>query len=87
VLGGADPPFAVTNPSGMVNFAFGILSLVIVISMLPVGALDPRSMTIVVCALCGFANFSLVGADVAALAALHARVVSCPIRSRNALCS
>ncbi|MDE2134711.1 MAG: nucleoside:proton symporter [Alphaproteobacteria bacterium] len=34
VLGGADPPFAVTNPKGMVNFAFGILPLVIVISAL-----------------------------------------------------
>ena len=34
VLGGADPPFTVTNPRGMVNFAFGILPLVIVISAL-----------------------------------------------------
>jgi CNT family concentrative nucleoside transporter len=34
VLGGATPPFVVTNPSGMVNFAFGILPLVIVISAL-----------------------------------------------------
>ena len=34
MVGGADPPFTVTNPSGMVNFAFGILPLVIVISAL-----------------------------------------------------
>ena len=34
MVGGGDPPFAVTNPSGMVNFAFGILPLVIVISAL-----------------------------------------------------
>jgi CNT family concentrative nucleoside transporter len=34
VVGGADPPFAVTNPRGMVNLAFGILPLVIVISAL-----------------------------------------------------
>lgn len=34
MLGGGDPPFAVTNPRGMVNFAFGILPLVIVISAL-----------------------------------------------------
>jgi CNT family concentrative nucleoside transporter len=33
-LGGGTPPFTVTNPSGMVNFAFGILPLVIVISAL-----------------------------------------------------
>ena len=34
MVGGADPPFAVTNPKGLVNFAFGILPLVIVISAL-----------------------------------------------------
>ncbi|MDE2493578.1 MAG: nucleoside:proton symporter [Alphaproteobacteria bacterium] len=34
MLGGGDPPFTVTNPKGMVNFAFGILPLVIVISAL-----------------------------------------------------
>jgi len=34
MVGGADPPFTVTNPKGMVNFAFGILPLVIVISAL-----------------------------------------------------
>ncbi len=33
-LGGGAPPFAVTNPGGMVNFAFQILPLVIVISAL-----------------------------------------------------
>ncbi|MDE2164320.1 MAG: nucleoside:proton symporter [Alphaproteobacteria bacterium] len=34
MIGGGDPPFTVTNPKGMVNFAFGILPLVIVISAL-----------------------------------------------------
>src|SRR6202000_2840421 len=33
-VGGGAPPFAVTNPAGMVSFAFGILPLVIVISAL-----------------------------------------------------
>jgi concentrative nucleoside transporter, CNT family len=33
-IGGGPPPFAVTNPVGMVSFAFGILPLVIVISAL-----------------------------------------------------
>jgi len=33
-VGGGAPPFAVTNPVGMVSFAFGILPLVIVISAL-----------------------------------------------------
>jgi concentrative nucleoside transporter, CNT family len=33
-IGGGPPPFAVTNPTGMVSFAFGILPLVIVISAL-----------------------------------------------------
>ena len=33
-VGGGAPPFTVTNPSGMVSFAFGILPLVIVISAL-----------------------------------------------------
>jgi CNT family concentrative nucleoside transporter len=33
-IGGGAPPFAVTNPGGMVSFAFGILPLVIVISAL-----------------------------------------------------
>jgi CNT family concentrative nucleoside transporter len=33
-VGGAAPPFAVTNPQGMVSFAFQILPLVIVISAL-----------------------------------------------------
>ncbi|HTT96831.1 MAG TPA: nucleoside transporter C-terminal domain-containing protein [Rhizomicrobium sp.] len=34
VVGGGTPPFAVTNPMGMVSFAFQILPLVIVISAL-----------------------------------------------------
>src|SRR6266567_3259435 len=34
VVGGGAPPFAVTNPVGMVSFAFQILPLVIVISAL-----------------------------------------------------
>src|SRR6202000_3545260 len=34
MVGGGAPPFAVTNPAGMVSFAFGILPLVIVISAL-----------------------------------------------------
>ena len=33
-LGGGTPPFAVTSPAGLVNFAFGVLPLVIVISAL-----------------------------------------------------
>ncbi|HUO99094.1 MAG TPA: nucleoside transporter C-terminal domain-containing protein [Rhizomicrobium sp.] len=33
-LGGGEPPFKVTNPAGMVNFAFGVLPLIIVISAL-----------------------------------------------------
>src|SRR5580692_649520 len=33
-VGGAPPPFAVTNPAGLTNFAFQILPLVIVISAL-----------------------------------------------------
>jgi CNT family concentrative nucleoside transporter len=33
-IGGGPPPFAVTNPVGLVSFAFGILPLVIVISAL-----------------------------------------------------
>ena len=33
-VGGGEPPFAVTNPAGMVSFAFGVLPLVIVISAL-----------------------------------------------------
>ncbi len=33
-IGGGPPPFVVTNPTGMVSFAFGILPLVIVISAL-----------------------------------------------------
>jgi CNT family concentrative nucleoside transporter len=33
-IGGGAPPFAVTNPSGMVSFAFGVLPLIIVISAL-----------------------------------------------------
>ena len=33
-VGGAAPPFAVTNPAGMFSFAFGVLPLVIVISAL-----------------------------------------------------
>jgi len=32
VVGGGEPPFAVTNPRGMVSFAFGVLPLLIVIS-------------------------------------------------------
>jgi concentrative nucleoside transporter, CNT family len=32
--GGGEPPFAVTNPKGMVSFAFGVLPLIIVISAL-----------------------------------------------------
>jgi CNT family concentrative nucleoside transporter len=33
-IGGGAPPFAVANPRGLVNFAFGVLPLVIVISAL-----------------------------------------------------
>jgi concentrative nucleoside transporter, CNT family len=33
-VGGGDPPFQVTNAAGMVNFAFGVLPLIIVISAL-----------------------------------------------------
>ncbi|HEY1836413.1 MAG TPA: nucleoside transporter C-terminal domain-containing protein [Rhizomicrobium sp.] len=33
-VGGTTPPFAVTNPNGLVSFAFGVLPLVIVISAL-----------------------------------------------------
>ena len=33
-MGGGPPPFAVTNPAGLTNFAFGVLPLVIVISAL-----------------------------------------------------
>lgn len=33
-IGGGDAPFKITNPAGMVNFAFGVLPLIIVISAL-----------------------------------------------------
>ena len=50
-VGGGAPPFAVTNPGGMVSFAFGILPLVIVISALSALFWHWRILQIVVRAL------------------------------------
>jgi CNT family concentrative nucleoside transporter len=50
-VGGGAPPFAVTNPAGMVSFAFGILPLVIVISALSALLWHWRILQIVVRAL------------------------------------
>jgi len=50
-VGGGTPPFAVTNPAGMVSFAFGILPLVIVISALSALLWHWRILQIVVRAL------------------------------------
>jgi len=50
-VGGGAPPFAVTNPAGMVSFAFGILPLVIVISALSALLWHWRFLQIVVRAL------------------------------------
>jgi concentrative nucleoside transporter, CNT family len=41
------------------------------LAALPAGALDPRSMLIVVYAMCGFANFSSVGIVIAGMSALE----------------
>jgi len=50
-VGGAAPPFAVTNPGGLVSFAFGILPLVIVISALSALLWHWRILQVVVRAL------------------------------------
>jgi concentrative nucleoside transporter, CNT family len=50
-VGGGAPPFAVTNPAGMVSFAFGILPLVIVISALAALLWHWRILQIVVAAI------------------------------------
>jgi CNT family concentrative nucleoside transporter len=50
-VGGGVPPFTVTNPAGMVSFAFGILPLVIVISALSALLWHWRILQIVVRAL------------------------------------
>ena len=47
-VGGGDPPFAITNPKGMISFAFGILPLVIVISALSALLWHWRVLTVVV---------------------------------------
>lgn len=47
-VGGGDPPFAVTNPKGMVNFAFGVLPLIIVISALSALLWHWRILSVVV---------------------------------------
>jgi CNT family concentrative nucleoside transporter len=50
-VGGGAPPFAVTNPGGLVSFAFGILPLVIVISALSALLWHWRILQVVVRAL------------------------------------
>ena len=47
-VGGGDPPFAVTNPKGMVSFAFGVLPLIIVISALSALLWHWRILSVVV---------------------------------------
>ena len=47
-VGGAAPPFTVTNPAGMVSFAFGVLPLIIVISALSALLWHWRILAIVV---------------------------------------
>lgn len=47
-IGGGAPPFAVTNPGGMVDFAFGVLPLIIVISALSALLWHWRILAIVV---------------------------------------
>jgi CNT family concentrative nucleoside transporter len=47
-VGGGDAPFKVTNPTGMVNFAFGVLPLIIVISALSALLWHWRILAIVV---------------------------------------
>jgi len=48
LVGGGDPPFAVTNPKGMVSFAFGVLPLIIVISALSALLWHWRILSVVV---------------------------------------
>ena len=47
-IGGGEAPFTVTNPGGMVNFAFGVLPLIIVISALSALLWQWRILAIVV---------------------------------------
>ena len=59
-VGGGVPPFAVTNPAGMVSFAFGILPLVIVISALSALLWHWRILPVIVNAM-AFALTKLLG--------------------------
>lgn len=59
-VGGAAPPFAVTNPAGMVSFAFQILPLVIVISALAALLWHWRILPVIVKAM-AFALTRLLG--------------------------
>ena len=47
-LGGGVPPFAVTSPAGLVNFAFGVLPLVIVISAFAASLWHWRILSLIV---------------------------------------
>ncbi|MDE2181491.1 MAG: nucleoside:proton symporter [Alphaproteobacteria bacterium] len=58
--GGGEPPFTVTNPRGMVSFAFGVLPLVIVISALSALFWHWRILSVIVKAI-AFALRKLLG--------------------------
>ena len=60
MVGGAAPPFAVTNPAGMVSLAFQILPLVIVISALSALLWHWRILPVIVKAF-GYALHKLLG--------------------------